>query len=193
MNVVDSVEYWRERYIQNKIGWDCGKISSPFKDYIDQLTDKNLKILIPGCGNSYEGDYLWQQGFKNVHVLDFAQEAIVNFKKLSPKFPVENIIEKDFFEHHDTYDVIFEQTFFCAIHPSRREEYVKHISSLLKENGKLVGVLFNRDFDGGPPFGGNSEEYKNLFSKYFRELNIDSCYNSIKPRIGTELFIRFVK
>jgi hypothetical protein len=63
----------------------------------------------------------------------------------------------------------------------------------LKANGKLIGILFNRDFNGGPPFGGDLTEYTTLFSGSFREINIDVCYNSIKPRMGTELFIRLVK
>ncbi len=80
MNVVESVDYWSGRYVQNQTGWDCGQITTPLKEYIDQLKDKNSKILIPGCGNAYEGDYMWKQGFKNVYILDFAPEAIANFK-----------------------------------------------------------------------------------------------------------------
>ncbi|MFM7668740.1 MAG: SAM-dependent methyltransferase [Bacteroidota bacterium] len=193
MNLVESPEYWSKRYNQNQIGWDCGQITTPLKEYIDQLTDKNIKILIPGCGNAYEGEYLWKKGFKNVYILDFAPEAIQNFKKIAPNFPSENIIEIDFFEHDEKYDLLLEQTFFCAINPNKREAYAAHSSNLLTEKGKLVGVLFNRQFEGGPPFGGNLEEYKNLFSHYFSEVKMDLCYNSIKPRVGTELFIRLMK
>jgi SAM-dependent methyltransferase len=190
---VESSKYWSKRYLQNQIGWDCGKISTPLKEYIDQLTDRNLKILIPGCGNAYEGEYLWSQGFKNVYILDFAPEAIENFKKIAPNFPSENIIEKDFFDHVDHYDLILEQTFFCAINPTKRIEYAEHCSDLLYKKGKLVGVLFNREFEGGPPFGGHFEDYHDIFSSYFGKVNMEPCYNSIKPRIGTELFIRLVK
>jgi thiopurine S-methyltransferase len=193
MNLVESPEYWSKRYNQNQIGWDCGQITTPLKEYIDQLTDKNIKILIPGCGNAYEGEYLWKKGFKNVYILDFAPEAIQNFKKIVPDFPSENIIEIDFFEHDEKYDLLLEQTFFCAINPNKREAYAAHSSNLLIEKGKLVGVLFNRQFEGGPPFGGNLEEYTNLFSQYFSEVKMDLCHNSIKPRVGTELFIRLMK
>jgi thiopurine S-methyltransferase len=193
MNEVKSSIYWSKRYNQNKIGWDCGKITTPLKEYIDQLTDKDIKILIPGCGNAYEGAYLWGLGFKNVYILDFVPEVISNFKKFVPDFPNENILELDFFEHVDTYDLIIEQTFFCAIHPSKRKDYSVHVSNLLNEKGKLVGVLFNRDFDGGPPFGGSIEDYRNIFSTYFREVKMNPCYNSIKPRVGSELFIQLTK
>ena len=82
-----------------------------------------------------------------------------------------------------------EQTFFCALHPSQRNDYAVKMKALLKDDGKLVGVLFNKEFEGGPPFGGNEEEYRKLFSQYFSSVKINSCYNSIEARKGTELFM----
>jgi hypothetical protein len=51
----------------NETGWDLGQVSPPLKAYIDQLTDKNLRILIPGCGNSYEAEYLLEKGLYEHH------------------------------------------------------------------------------------------------------------------------------
>jgi hypothetical protein len=59
---------------------------------------------------------------------------------------------------------------------------------LLKPAGKLVGVLFNREFEGGPPFGGSKEEYKQLFSKHLHIKKMELCYNSIPQRKDAELF-----
>ncbi len=70
-----------------------------------------------------------------------------------------------------------------------REEYVVKMKALLKPGGKLVGVLFNRSFAGGPPFGGAHEEYINLFSKHFKHVQLAPCYNSIAPRMGSEVFL----
>ena len=52
------MNYWEERYQKGETGWDAGTITTPLKEYIDQLTDKNLTILIPGAGNGHEFDYL---------------------------------------------------------------------------------------------------------------------------------------
>ena len=46
-----------------QLGWDLGEVSPPIKSYIDTLEDKNIRILIPGCGNTYEAEYLLEQGF----------------------------------------------------------------------------------------------------------------------------------
>jgi hypothetical protein len=45
------MNYWEERYLKNEIGWDIGAVSTPLKEYIDQLTNKACRILIPGAGN----------------------------------------------------------------------------------------------------------------------------------------------
>ncbi|RYF89397.1 MAG: SAM-dependent methyltransferase, partial [Chitinophagaceae bacterium] len=94
----------------------------------------------------------------------------------------------DFFELHEQFDLIIEQTFFCALSPALRVAYVSHMYKLLKEEGKLAGLLFNRSFDGGPPFGGSKEEYVKLFSPLFEIVTMEACYNSIAPRAGSELF-----
>jgi hypothetical protein len=61
-------------------------VSTPLKTYIEQLDNKDLKILIPGAGNSYEAEFLFRLGFKNVFVLDFAEAPLQNIKKRHSRF-----------------------------------------------------------------------------------------------------------
>ncbi len=176
------------------MGWDIGGISQPLRAYIDQLNDKNLSILIPGAGNAYEVEYLISNGFRNTYFLDFSSKAISNFKSRCPLFPENHIFCQDFFEHNRRYDLILEQTFFCALAPKLREKYVAKMHDLLKQKGKLVGILFNFPLsDSGPPFGGSKDIYEELFDPYFNIEVLENCYNSIKPRSGTELFINMRK
>ncbi len=187
-------EYWNTRYKTDDFGWDAGEITTPLKNYFDLLTNKSLKILIPGGGNSYEAEYLFKKGFENVHVLDFAEEPLKNIKDRCKNFPTSHLIRDDFFNHKGQYDLIIEQTFFCSINPELRNAYAKHVHELLKPKGKLVGVLFNDVLNTDkPPFGGNKEEYLAYFIPYFNFKVFEPCYNSIKPREGRELFIHFVK
>lgn len=186
--------FWETKYAQQDTGWDTGGITEPLKTYIDGLENKNLSILIPGAGNSYEAEYLYQNGFKNGDVIDLASQPLINLKTREPNFPDENLIQGDFFELNNTYDLILEQTFFCALDPVLRPAYAKKMSELLNPQGKLVGVLF--DFalsENGPPFGGSREEYLHYFEPYFTIKKLEKCYNSIKPRMGNELFIIFDK
>lgn len=190
MNTADSLfneQFWTNRYLHGQTGWDIGHLSAALQEYISQLNSKELKIFIPGCGNAYEAAYLQEKKFTNVTLLDISEELVNRIKERFTGQPI-RIIHQDFFEHDGQYDLILEQTFFCALDPSLRPAYVQKMYSLLKPGGKLVGVLFNRFFEGGPPFGGNKEEYESLFSPLFSIKKMELCYNSIPPRRDTELF-----
>ncbi|PHR13205.1 MULTISPECIES: methyltransferase domain-containing protein [Aequorivita] len=183
--------FWNHKYLSGETGWDIGYVSTPIKEYINQLSDKNLKILIPGGGNSYEAEYLFKKGFKNVFVVDISSIPLMNLAKRVPSFPKENLLHADFFELEDSFDLILEQTFFCALAPSLREAYANKMHQLLKPEGRLVGLLFNIPLnDDKPPFGGNKVEYKKLFSKKFKIEKMEIAYNSVAPRAGNELFFR---
>lgn len=184
-------EYWENRYKKEETGWAIGSISTPIKTYIDQLTDKSLKILIPGAGNGYEFDYLIQKGFNNVTVIDIAKQPILELIERNPS-KKSNIMECDFFKLNEKYDLILEQTFFCALDPKLRKKYVEQMHHLLYPKGKLVGLLFDFPLTNeGPPFGGSEEEYSTTFKSQFKIKTLENCYNSIKPRENRELFFIF--
>ena len=186
--------YWEERYLNNNVGWNIGQPSTPLKTYIDQLTDKTLKILIPGAGNSYEAEYLWQNGFKNIYVLDFAKQPLDNIKQRIADFPSEQLLQLNFFDLDNTFDLILEQTFFCALNPNLRTDYVDKMHQLLVNKGKLVGLFFNFELtNSGPPFGGSLDMYNTLFKKSFKLSVLEKSINSIKERHDKELFFIFEK
>jgi methyl halide transferase len=188
-----SQDYWNNRYEAEETGWNLKTISPPLKAYIDQLTDKNLRILIPGCGSGHEAEYLLKQGFQDVTVIDIAPLAVERIKLYLSDYQSIKIICANFFTHSGEYNLILEQTFFCALDPALRTKYVQKMSELLTQNGKLVGLLFGVQFPKNPPFGGSREEYLTLFSDKFKINFIEPCYNSVKPREGNELFFNFSK
>jgi len=195
MNRFDK-NFWKQKYNNNKTGWDIGCASTPLQTYFEQLTsvDKNISILIPGGGNGYEAEFLCRMGFNNVHLLDIVNQPLENLHKRLPNFPKENLINADFFKHQGNYDIIIEQTFFCALDPKLRKEYAKKMHELLANNGKLVGLLFDFPLtDQGPPFGGSKQEYLDTFSELFAINVMEKSYNSIKERSGMEQFIIFEK
>lgn len=182
-------QFWDDRYKNHQTGWDIGYAAPAFTEYFEGITDKNLKILIPGAGNGYEAEYLFLKGFTNVFVLDIALTPLKNLKERLPDFPGEKLLQLDFFDLEDRFDMVWEQTFFCAIDPSMRMEYVVKMHGILKQTGKLAGLLFNFPLtETGPPFGGDEETYRAYFLPYFNIEKMETAYNSIKPRKGRELF-----
>ncbi|MFD2586977.1 methyltransferase domain-containing protein [Croceitalea marina] len=191
-------KYWSQRYQEERTGWNIGYPSTPLKSYIDQLADKYIKILIPGAGNAYEAEYLWQQGFTNVFVMDISSIPLKAFQKRNPDFPSQQLLQEDFFNHKNLYDLILEQTFFCSFIPTaeNRFAYAKHMNTLLKRSGKLVGLWFDIPLTGNMekrPFGGDKELYLKYLAKHLEVKTFEKCYNSIAPRQGNELFGIFTK
>jgi methyl halide transferase len=185
--------YWDNRYQQQETGWDLKQVSPPLKAYIDQLKNKNSRILIPGCGNAHEAVYLQEQGFTNITLIDIAPTIVADLKQKFEQKTAIKVIHGDFFEHQGSYDLILEQTFFCALDPFLRPKYVEKMHNLLIPNGKLVGLLFNVSFENNPPHGGSKEEYWQLFKDTFKIQTFEKCTNSFVKRQGTELFMILMK
>lgn len=189
-----DTDYWESRWQEKQTGWDIGHVSTPIKEYADQLEQKDIDILIPGCGQAWEGEYLHRNGFTNVYLLDIAPTALHTFHNRVQSFPADHLMVNDFFKVSKTFDLIIEQTFFCALDPSMRAAYVEQASKLLKPGGKIMGLLFETDFGNNhPPFGGTKLEYEELFTPYFEIQVMEKSKNSISPRMGAELFILLKK
>ncbi len=186
--------YWDQRWQVAATGWDIGHASPAILEFMKTVSRKDIKILIPGCGNAYEAEALVQAGFTDISLLDIS-ETLVN--QLNAKYgnsKAVKVIAADFFEHEAQYDLIIEQTFFCALNPALRQAYAAKAASLLSDKGQIIGLLFNRMFDhNGPPYGGSVPEYKIYFGTLFEIERMEDCYNSIPPRKGSEVFINLKK
>lgn len=186
-------DYWDNQYKANTTGWDLGQLSPPIKIIIDSIQNKEARILIPGCGNTYEAIYLLEQGFNNITVIDIAPTLVNNLKIKFANNNAITVLLGDFFEHQGSYDYIIEQTFFCALPPRLRQKYVWKMHQLLAENGKLTGLFFNRIFESGPPFAGCLEEYEQLFKEAFMFNTLATSPHSIAARANSELYFEFQK
>lgn len=194
MNLSLNDKYWDQRYLNDDLPWDVGSVTPPMKAIIDSLESKSLDILVPGAGLGHEVAYLFEKGFKNVFVCEWAPAAAMKLQSGIPSLPPSHLLVQDFFHLNGSFDLILEQTFFSAIPRNMRQSYVKKVSELLKPGGALRGVLFATEFPfEGPPFGGTLEEYKALFTGHFDILKLELCKNSIPARAGNEFEIFFVK
>ena len=187
--------YWQARYTTSgRAGWDAGRITPPLQAYFDQLAvGPQPHILIPGAGRAYEAEYLHRAGFRHVVVADLVTEPLAELAARVSDFPKENLWQIDFFAlgADNQFDLLVEQTFFCALPPSLRPAYAQQCARLLRPGGKLVGLLFDTAFAGAtePPFGGTREEYATYFRPYFEFVHFETSHNSLRARAGRELFI----
>ncbi len=191
-----TADYWEDRWQHHQTGWDIGQPSPPLMKYMAQVADKAMRILVPGAGRAHEAIALHRMGFTHVHVCDWAPSAFEYLHHLAPDFPKEHCLIGDFFafDHVDYFDLMLEQTFFCAIDPALRAAYVRQSAQLLRPGGRLAGVLFASEFaKAGPPFGGTGDEYLRCFAPHFTVAQFDISPDSVAPRLGNEYFIELVK
>ena len=191
-----TAEYWDARYREGRTGWDLGQSNTALLAELKRRIDRGARILIPGGGRAYEALALWERGYANTYIVDWAPRAFDALREggLSERVRAAGVdlearcIVADFFEHDDHYDALLEQTFFCAIDPTLRDAYVKQAAQLLRPGGLWLGILFARDFPtAGPPFGGTADEYRERFGPHFEIERLSLWEGSVAPRLGHEV------
>ena len=67
----------------------------------------------------------------------------------------------------EAFDVVWEQTCFCALHPGQRGAYVEAMALVLRPGGVLHALLWHHGHDGGPPFDVSPEDAHAAFGGPF--------------------------
>lgn len=198
-NNTSNANFWNKLYINKDTGWDIGYATPIFVSWSKTLQSKS-KILIPGCGNCYDGIYLSKLNH-DVYAVDFSEKVIDNVLQKSKQEDVAiNAICKDYFLLDDSYygmfDIVLEYTFFCAIPINMRQLYIETTYNMLKTGGKLISIFLPITKDEkkeGPPFYVDLDKTIKSFEKYFTIESIDMNPDSVKPRIGNEVFVKMLK
>ena len=183
-------EDWQRHYEENDLGWDLGQVAPPFVKLWQEEKLPLGKVLVPGCGRGHEVVFLAENGF-DVTAIDFSSGAVTYLKNALKKRNLEGrILHQDFFSldesHEGVYDLVLEQTFFCAIPPRQRQDYVLKVSRMLKPGGMLVGLFYHTDKQGGPPYNTTREDIETHFSENFEIQELDKTSLSSEQRKGKE-------
>ena len=132
-------------------------------------------------------------GFKNIHVLDIASQPLIDLKSRIGESSNIHFYQADFFDLDEKFDLILEQTFFCALAPYLRTAYAEKMYQMMNKKGRLVGLLFDLPLNSRPPYGGHIHEYRTYFEPYFYCNTFQRAYNSYYKRFPKEIFINLVK
>jgi SAM-dependent methyltransferase len=181
-------------YAAGEDRWDLGGPSPPLVAVLGrgEIAPPG-RALVPGCGAGHDALLLAARGFDAVGV-DFAPRAIREARRLAAATGVEGVRfeRRDLFRlpraFDGAFDLAFEQTCFCAVHPGRRDEYVRALHRALRPGGLLVGLFFVIRPEEGPPFGTTPEEVRHRFasSGLFRLEGSRVPAESVTPRQGRE-------
>ena len=86
----------------------------------------------------------------------------------------------NFFDEHKInagqYDLIFDCTFLCAIHPDAYAKWSAEMSKLIKKGGELVTLIYSigKSAPGGPPYPMSTELVSSLLSVQFNQISMEN-------------------
>lgn len=191
-------EDWQRHYDEGDLGWDLGQVAPPFIKLFESKTILPGKTLIPGCGRGHEVIYLAENGFE-VTAVDYSPGAVNHLKSTVQERNLKcEVLHMDFFgidsAHNGIYDLLIEQTFFCAISPEQRSFYVSTVARALKKGGMLAGLFYHTgEEEGGPPFNTTREDIKKYFSDSFEIRQLSKAEDSAEQRKNKEWLAILIK
>ncbi|XP_020588593.1 probable thiol methyltransferase 2 isoform X1 [Phalaenopsis equestris] len=190
---------WEKCWEEGVTPWDLGQTTPIISHLIQTGKLPEGRILVPGCGTGYDVVAM-ASSTRFVVGLDVSTTAINKAKELSSSLPNARyftFLEEDFFTWTppELFDVIFDYTFFCAIHPSMRSAWASKVSELLKPNGELITLMYLfDDQEVGPPYNTSVADYLEVLNRVgFKAISIVDNDLAVKQRKGAEKLGRWKK
>lgn len=157
---------WETRFIDDDTPWERGGLHPAFVAWRDQSAfAAGERALIPGCGRSPELLALAQAGL-TVTGADLSATAMARQRETFDKADqTAELVTGDVLDWSPEHplDLVYEQTFLCAIHPRLRTRYEQALAQWLKPGGRLHALFMQKAERGGPPFDCSPEAMRALF------------------------------
>ena len=184
-------EFWEHRYQEGTTRWDLGQAAPPLAHLLTQPdAPEPGRAIALGCGRGHDALLFARHGFEVLGV-DYAPSAIAaaTAAATAQELPAQ-FIQRDIFEllpeYAGQFDYVIEHTCFCALEPDLRDRYVDLAASLLKPDGKLLGLFFTHDRPSGPPYGSTPEEIRQHFERQFEIASLAPTPHSVPSRQNEE-------
>ena len=176
---------WNQRYVEGRTGWDLGG-PPPALVRVIAAQAPGRRVLVPGAGRGHDA-IAWAEAGHQVVAIDFAPLAVAAAREnAAARGLVIEVREADIFalpgELAGSFDLVWEQTCFCAIPTERRGDYVQAMAAVLKPGGRIVALLWNHGRTGGPPFDVRREDVEGLFPPAFVVERIEAVPDSAAGR-----------
>lgn len=181
-----SPRFWNQRYTSGQTPWLVNSLPAVLRSFLKRTKTRG-SVLIPGCGT----DHLVLQSFQtagfNVTAIDFSTVAVARTKNALGHFKGEIVLGDFFtFDFGKRFDLIYERTFLCALHPRRWSRYAARVVELLRSQGTLAGIFLYGEEADPPPYPLSKPKAVQIFGKHFRLLHDAKVSDSIPMFKGME-------
>ncbi|KAJ2804724.1 hypothetical protein H4R20_002391 [Coemansia guatemalensis] len=192
-------QIWHKCWNTNVTMWDKGDISPALRELIEekhwQLPDG--QGIVPGCGRGYDAMFLAKPTLHMVGA-DLSPIAVSTATKLRDEKGIPSKLVEfktmDFFKFdvpQDKFQVAYDYTFFCALHPSMRASWGARYAEILSPGAHLIALMYplaksEEDRERGPPFLLNEDDYHKVLDANFELVHIDPECKTHDTRAGVE-------
>ncbi|PNW83917.1 hypothetical protein CHLRE_04g215600v5 [Chlamydomonas reinhardtii] len=188
--------------------WDC---SAPSPSLVDLLKSGKVnvtgqRVFVPGCGRGYDLPVFRTAGAAQVVGLELAPSAVREAQAYLAELQLPaadaaaiEMIPGDFFKFADpkgAFDLGFDYTFGCAMHPTMRLDWAATWAKNVKSGGTLVTLVFPinpaADPNVGPPFPISPALFRTLLEPAGFEVVSEApvpAELSHPPRVGKEVLM----
>jgi len=157
---------WEARFSADETPWERPGLHPAFLDWRRSgAFGPGDRVIVPGCGRSPELTGFAGIGL-NVVGADLSATAIAFQRATLDAGALDaELIEGDVLRQRfeTPFDLVYEQTFLCAIPPRLRPEYEAAVHDWLKPGGRLLALFMQKEERGGPPYGCSMEAMRELF------------------------------
>lgn len=170
-------KFWgKEGGLQKGEAFDAGH-SSPALTHLlttGQLSVKGKNVFVPGCGRGYDLISFVKHGASLAVGLELAPTAqkeaaqYVAEQLSAEEAPKAEVFAGDFYKWQHpsgaSWEVAYDYTFFCAMHPDMRQDWAAAWGRHLRPGAQLVCLAFPLIPEGtaGPPWPVTTQLYKDL-------------------------------
>lgn len=179
-------EGWKQMHKEGLTPWAKQEAALGLQDIIQSISLPIGKYGVPGCGEGLDVEFLASKSPKStVFGFDLSPIPLEIATKRPDKQKNAAYICLDFFKDHkelqvNSFDLIFDYTFLCALQPTMRTKWAERMNELLRQGGVLITLMFPlvdikpEDPMEGPPFPLSIEIYNDLLLGNFSLSRIES-------------------
>ena len=178
--------FWNQRYASGETPWTLQTIPATLRSFVKKTRTRGT-VLIPGCGTDHEALRFFQAAGFEVTAIDVSPVAVAQTKNALRNFDGKIILGDFFkFDFRNRFDLIYERTFLCALHPQRWPQYARRVAQLLRPRGRLAGIFFYGNEPEPPPYPLSEARAAEIFGKYFRLVRDVKVSDSVPMFAGME-------
>ena len=179
-------DFWLERWKQEEIGFHDKEVNTYLAQYWHELhLAQGRAVFVPLCGKSVDMQWLREQGSPvlGVELSSAAAQAFFKENGYTPNYHANGKFDRyeandisilcgDFFDlsRDDLAAVsaVYDRAAMVALPPEMREQYVKHLMSILPASAQILLVTFDypQPEMQGPPFAVSAEETEVLYREH---------------------------